>query len=176
MPRKPAYQLALALVLLAAGIGSGYVMSVRSRTTARTEAAGLKSEVDEMRRILAVSLLKQASPSERLLGVSWSARIDRPGDEIIRALLDTLNYDSNVSVRLAAVDALYLFYGRPEVKEGLIDSLARQSSPLVQMSLINLLVEIRERRAAEALERLIRDEKLNPKVKKRAELGLVLLS
>jgi hypothetical protein len=176
MPRKPAYQIALALVLMAAGLGSGYLMSVRSRTTARTEVAGLKSEVDEMRRIVAVSLLKQASPSERLLGVSWSARIDRPGDEIIRALLDTLNHDSNVNVRLAAVDALYLFYNHPEVKEGLIDALARQNSALVQMSLINLLVEIRERRAVEALERLIQDKKLNPKVKKRAELGLVQLS
>ena len=176
MPRKPAYQIALALVLMAAGLGGGYLMSVRSRSTARTEVAGLRNEVDEMRRMVAVSLLKQASPSERLLGVSWSARIDQPGGEIIRTLLDTLNHDPNVNVRLAAADALYLFYSRPEVKAGLVDSLARQTSPLVQMSLINLLVEIRERRAVEALRQLVRDEKLNPKVKKRAELGLVQLS
>jgi HEAT repeats/Putative zinc-finger len=176
MPRKPVYQLALSLVLIAAGLSSGYLLSVRPRSAARTEVASLKGEVDDMRRIVAVSLLKQPSPSERLMGVSWSARIDRPGDEIIQALLETLNNDPNVNVRLASVDALYLFYDHPEVKEGLIDALARQTSPLVQMSLINLLVEIRERRAAEALERLIQDEKLNPKVKKRAELGLVQLS
>jgi Putative zinc-finger/HEAT repeats len=176
MPRSPAYQIALALFLMAAGLGSGYFLSVRSRSTARTEVANLRGEVDEMRRIVAVSLLKQASPSERLLGVSWTARIDQPGDEIIRTLLDTLNHDSNVNVRLAAVDALYLFYDHPEVKTGLVDSLAGQSSPLVQMSLINLLVEIRERRAVEALQRLILDEKLNPKVKERAEKGLVQLS
>ena len=176
MPKRPAYQLALSLALIAAGLGSGYLLSVRPRSAARTEVAGLKGEVDDMRRIVAVSLLKQASPSERLMGVSWSARIDRPGDEIIQTLLETLNNDPNVNVRLAAVDALYLFYDHPEVKEGLLGSLAGQTSPLVQMSLINLLVEIRERRAAEALERLIQDEKLNPKVKKRAELGLVQLS
>jgi HEAT repeat protein len=161
---------------MAAGLGSGYLLNLRSRTTARTEVAGLRDEVDEMKRLVAVSLLKQASPSERLLGVSWSARIDRPGDEIIQALLDTLNHDSNVNVRLAAADALYLFYNHAEVKEGLVDSLARQTSPLVQMSLINLLVEIRERRAVEALRQLVQEEKLNPKVKKRAELGLVQLS
>lgn len=176
MPRRPAYQLALSLVLIAAGLGSGYLLSVRPRSAARTEVASLKGEVDDMRRIVAVSLLKQSSPSERLMGVSWSARVDRPGDEIIQALLQTLNNDPNVNVRLASVDALYLFYDHPEVKEGLIDSLSRQTSPLVQMSLIDLLVEIRERRAAEALERLIQDDKLNPKVKKRAELGLVQLS
>jgi hypothetical protein len=176
MPGRPAYQIALSLILIAAGLGGGFLLSVRSRSAARTEVTGLRGEVDDMRRIVAVSLLKQASPSERLMGVSWSARIDRPGDEIIQTLLETLNRDPNVNVRLAAVDALYLFYDHPEVKEGLLDSLARQTSPLVQLSLINLLVEIRERRAVEALERLIQDEKLNPKVKKRAELGLTQLS
>lgn len=176
MPKRPAYQLAISLVLIAAGLGSGYLLSVRPRSAARTEVASLKGEVDDMRRIVAVSLLKQASPSDRLMGVSWSARIDRPGDELIQTLLETLNHDPSVNVRLAAIDALYLFYDHPEVKEGLINSLAGQTSPLVQVSLINLLVEIRERKAVEALERLIQDEKLNPKVKKRAELGLVQLS
>jgi len=176
IPRRPVYQLALSLVLIAAGLGGGFLLSVRSRSAARTEVAGLKGEVDDMRRIVAVSLLKQASPSERLMGVSWSVRIDRPGDEIIQTLLETLNRDPNVNVRLAAVDALYLFYDHPEVKEGLIHSLAGQTSPLVQLSLINLLVEIRERRAVEALERLIQDQNLNPKVKKRAEMGLTQLS
>jgi len=175
-PARPAYQVALSLLLIAAGLGSGYFLSMRSRSAARTEVAGLKGEVDDMRRIVAVSLLKQASPSDRLMGVSWSARIDRPGDEIIQALLETLNNDPNVNVRLAAVDALYLFYDHPEVKGGLIRSLSGQTSPLVQLSLINLLVEIRERRAVEALKRLIQDQDLNPKVKKRAEMGLVQLS
>jgi hypothetical protein len=176
MPRRPAYQLALALVLIIAGLGSGYLLNVRSRSSARTEVAGLRQEIDEMRRTVAVSLLKQASPSERLMGVSWSAQLERPGDEIIGALLEILDYDRNVNVRLAAIDALYLFSDHPEVKEGLVRSLARQTSPLIQLSLIDLLVGIRERKAAEALGRLIQDEKLNPKVKKRAELGLAQLS
>ncbi len=176
MPRRPAYQLALAFGLIIAGLGSGYFLNVRSRSNARFEVATLKQEVDEMRRTVAVSLLKQASPSERLMGVSWSSRIDQPGGEIITALLETLDHDSNVNVRLAAVDALYLFYGHREVKDGLVRSLAGQTSPLVQLALIDLLVGIRERRAAEALEGLIQDHKLNPKVKKRAELGLVQLS
>lgn len=176
IPRKPAFQMGLALVLVAAGLGGGLLLGLRPRSAARAEVAGLKGEVDEMRRIAAISLLRQASPSERLMGVSWSARIDRPGEEIIAALFETLNGDPNVNVRLAAADALYLFHDHPGVKKGLTDSLARQTSPLVQLSVINLLVEIRERRAVEALETLIRDKRLNPKVKKRAELGLVQLS
>jgi hypothetical protein len=176
MPRRPAYQLALAFALIIAGLGSGYLLNIGPRSSARTEVAGLKQQVDEMRRTVAVSMLKQASPSERLMGVSWSSRLDRPGDEIIAALLETLDHDSNVNVRLAAIDALYLFYDHPEVKDGLVHSLAQQTSPLVQLSLIDLLVGIRERRAVKALGLLIQDHKINPKVKKRAELGLAQLS
>ena len=176
LPKRPAYQFALAFVLIIAGLGSGYLLNVRGRSAARTEMASLRQEMEEMRRTVAVSLLKQASPSERLLGVSWSARIDRPGDEIIASLLEILDHDRNVNVRLAAVDALYLFSDHPAVKNGLVHSLSRQTSPLVQLSLIDLLVGIREKKAAEALGRLVQDEKLNPKVKERAELGLAQLS
>jgi hypothetical protein len=175
MPRQPVYQFALSLVLLVAGLGAGYLLN-GSRPAAKNEIAALHSEVTDMRRAVAISMLKQASPSERLMGVSWSSRLESPDEKILQALLDTLNHDSNVSVRLAAIDALYLFYDNPHVKAGLIESLAGQTSPLVQISLINLLVEIRERRAVEALEQLIQDRKLNPRVRERAEMVLAKLT
>jgi hypothetical protein len=175
MPRQPVYQFALSLLLLAAGLGIGFMLN-GSRPEAKTEIAGLQSEITEMRSAVALSMLKQASPSERLMGVSWSSRLESPDEKILQALLETLNHDPNVSVRLAAIDALYLFYDIPHVKAGLIKSLAGQTSPLVQISLINLLVEIRERRAVEALEQLIQEQKLNPRVRQRAELVLAKLT
>lgn len=175
MPRQPVYQFGLSLFLLAAGLGAGYLLN-GSRPAAKSEIAGLQSEITDMRQTVAVSMLKQASPSERLMGVSWSSRLESPDEKTLQALLETLNHDPNVSVRLAAVDALYLFYDHPRVKAGLIESLAGQTSPLVQISLINLLVEIRERRAVEALEHLIQDQKLNPRVRERAETVLAKLT
>jgi len=175
MPRRPVYQFALSLVLLAVGLGGGYWMS-SSRPGVKKEIATLKHEVNDMHGMVAVSLLKQASPSDRLMGVSWSSRISSPSEKILQTLLEALNFDPNVNVRLASVDALYLFYDYPGVKEGLVNALTKQSSPLVQIALINLLVEIRERRAIDALRQLIQNEKLNSRVKKRAELGLAQLS
>ncbi len=174
MPRRPAYQLALSLVLIAAGLATGYLLNGR-RPALENEMTFLRAEVRDMRQTVAMSMLKQASPSERLMGVSWSAQIEQPDERILQALLETLDDDPNINVRLAAIDALYLFYDHPRVKSGLSVSLARQTSPLVQLALIDLLVEIRERRAAEALRTLIQDEKLNPEVKKRAEIGLARL-
>jgi hypothetical protein len=174
-PGRPAYQLALSLALVGLGLAGGYLLSGR-RPDMRNEVAGLRQEVRDIRQITAVSLLNQSSPSERLKGVSWSAQLSQPGEKILLTLLDTVNNDPNINVRLAAVDALYLFYDHPQVKEGLVNSLGRQTSPLVQLSLIDLLVGIRERRAADALRQLIRDEKLDPEVKKRAEIGLSQLT
>jgi HEAT repeat protein len=90
----------------------------------------------------------------------------------LAALVSTLNSDPSPNVRLAAVEALYLFRNQPGVKESLVESLAAQSSPLVQVALIDLLVEIREQRASEALKTLIKNEKLDPDVKKLAEQGI----
>jgi HEAT repeat protein len=87
-------------------------------------------------------------------------------------LLRTLDEDPSLNVRLAAVDALYLFSGQPGVREGIVASLSKQTSPILQMALIDLLVEIRETRAVAALKSLVGNDKSNPDVRKRAELGI----
>ena len=125
-----------------------------------------------MRQTAALSLLSQPSASDRLQGISYSTAVHNPNVKTLAALVNTLNNDPNPNVRLAAVEALYLFRNQPGVKESLLDSLAVQSSPLVQVALIDLLVEIREQRAAEALKALIKNAKLDPDVKKLAEQGI----
>jgi HEAT repeat protein len=125
-----------------------------------------------MRQTIAISLLSQPSASERLQGVSYSAAVRNPSAKTLTALVNILNTDPNPNVRLAAVEALYLFRNQPGVKDSLVNALAVQDSALVQVSLIDLLVEIREQRASEALKALIKNEKLNPDVKKLAEQGI----
>lgn len=173
-PRRPAYQLSLALVFLAFGLTAGYVL--RPSGPNRQAITTLRQEVHSMRQTLAVTLLKQPSPGERLKGIGLSSETQHPEEGLLEALVQTLDSDPNVNVRLAAVDALYLFAENPKVKAELILSLTRQTSPLVQVALVDLLVSLRERRAAAALQQLIRDENLNPEVKLRAEQGLAVLS
>jgi len=62
------------------------------------------------------------------------------------------------------------------VKDRIVQSLAGQESPLVQVALIDLLVGIREKRAVDAFKTLIQNEKLNPDVKKKAEFAIKQLS
>ncbi len=173
-PRRPVFQFTLALMLLGVGLTLGYFFT--SGVHSRTEVAQLRQEIQSVRQSLAVSLLDQPSAVERLRGVNWSARLEHPNQETLQALLSTLNRDPNVNVRLAAVDALYLFYNYPVVREGLLHSFSKQTSPLVQVALIDLIIEMRERRAIESLKQLIKENTLNPDVKQRAEQGIQLLS
>lgn len=173
-PMRPAFQALTALVLLMGGLTLGYLLNSNGQNT--TEVNQLHQELQGMRQTLAVSLLNKTSPSERLKGVSLSYDMKQPDKITLEALLDTLNNDSNVNVRLSAADALYLFYDNPTVKQGIIQSLSNQSSPLVQIALIDVIINMRERRAIEAFKQLIQDEKLNPDVKHRAEQGIQQLN
>lgn len=173
-PKRPAYQFSIALVFLIVGVAAGIFLSSSGQNG--TQLAMLQHEVQDMQQSLAISLLDRPSASERLQGVSISSRMANPNSKTLEALLYTLDNDKNVNVRLAAVDALYLFYDYPGVMEGLLQSLKNQPSPLVQVALIDLIVNVRERQAVDALRVLLEDEKLNPDVKEYAERGLQQLS
>jgi hypothetical protein len=173
-PRRPIFQLAAVMVFLIMGFSIGYFM--RHNNNQNTlEITRLHQENQSFRQQLTVSLLNQSSPSQRLKGLMWSRQLENPADETLDTLLDTLNHDPNVNVRLTAVDALYLFSDHPKVKQGLVQSLQKQTSPLVQIALIDLLVEMREKQAIKSLKQLLEKNKLNPEVKERAQLSLKLL-
>lgn len=170
---RPALAMGLAGILFASGLGAGLL--VDGGRGAGGEMAALAREVQDMRQQIALTLLDRPSASDRLQGVSYAGRLERPEPRTLDALFTTLNEDGSVNVRLAAVDAIYLFRDRPGVKDKLVETLSRQTSPLVQVALIDLLVEIRERRAADALRTLIKDGGIDPAVRTRAEQGLKAL-
>ncbi len=167
---RPAYQLALGFIPLFIGLMLGYILFSGGQN------AELYREVQDMRQMLAVSLLDQRSPTERLRGVNLSYGLENPDSRTIEALLNTLNNDPSINVRLAAVDALYLFYESPSVREGIIQSLTQQNSPFIQVALVDLLVSVQERQALESFKKLIKANQLDPKVKQKLEQGIKELS
>ena len=168
---RPAYQLALGFIPLFIGLTLGYIFFSGSQN-AGSQSADLRREVQDMRQMLAVSLLDQRSTTERLRGVNLSYSLENPDSRTINALLDTLNNDPSINVRLAAVDALYLFYDSPSVREGVIQSLTQQNSPFLQVALVDLLVSVQERQALESFKTLIEANQLDPKVKQKLEQGI----
>ena len=168
--RRPAFAASFSAFLLLLGVIAGWFLT--GAGPGGEKYASLSREVQDMRQQVALSLLSKPSASDRIQGVSYSAEVKNPNDTTLAALFKAVDSDPNPNVRLAAVDALYLFRDRPGVRETLVKSLAAQSYPLVQVALIDFLVEVRETRAIEALKKLIDAGELTPEVKKRAEQGL----
>src|SRR5205085_12402481 len=133
------------------------------------EVAQLRGELYNMRQLVTLSLLQQQSAGDRLQGVNWSYRVEQPDTAVLAALLTTVNHDPNVNVRLAAVDALRNFSDSAVARKGLMQALGKQSSPLVQIAILDQLVELRERSAAAPVKLLLSGENLNSEVKQRAE-------
>ena len=169
-PKQPAFQMGISLLLMVSGLMAG--LSIKNGEFSREEFAEMKDEIRETRQLVTLSLLNQSSAIERLHGLSMSSYVKDPDEQFFSLLLVTLNSDPNINVRLAAVNALRTFCDNPWVRTELANSLPNQTSPLVQISLIDLLVEVREQGALAVLRALIDDQKSIEEVKKRAKWGI----
>ncbi len=171
--RLQIFQLGLTSASLIFGIAVGYY--IRPSTVPNTELAELRKELYQTRQMVALSLMQQQAATDRLKGISWSYHLQQPSAELLRALLDRLMHDASVNVRLATVDALRQFGDQPAVRRGVVEAMARQQSPMVAISLIDLAVDLREKEAIAALRQLTQDQKLDQAVRERAEKSLMEL-
>jgi len=164
------WQMAAAAALLTVGLGIGYV--ARGNGQAPAEVSQLREEVANMRQLVALSLMQQQSASDRLRGVSWAYRAEPSDREVLGALVSAVNHDANVNVRLAAVDALRRFSASPETGRAALQSLSKQTTPIVQVALIDLLVDLKDPEAAPELRRLSGNETANEGVRQKAQWAL----
>jgi hypothetical protein len=162
-PRQPLLQAGLAAALVLAGVLIGQQLP----SPVDAEVAALRGEV----RTVGLALLDHQSASERLLGVEWSRRT-APTPEIVDALLERVQYDSNLSVRLAAVDALRTGLDRPGVSSGLALALARQESPLMQVALTDALLAAGSGPGVEAVRGVLSRDELDPSVREYVQRAL----
>ena len=167
--------MAISFALLGMGVGVGYEIrpeKKEAQPVAGSEVAQLRGEVSNMRQMVALSLMQQQSAGERLRGVSWAYRVESSDTEVLSALLSTVNNDASVNVRLAAVDALHAFGASPVTRTAMVQSIRKQTSPLVQIALIDLLVDLKVTDAATELKRFGSDDTVDASVRERAKWAL----
>ncbi|MDJ0838065.1 MAG: HEAT repeat domain-containing protein [Acidobacteriota bacterium] len=160
-------------VLAAATLMLGLLLGGRAGGPRAGDMDNLRNDLSEMTRLVSLSLMEKESAADRLNGVRYVSRLEKPDNRVLDTLLRILENDSSVNVRLSAAEALYHLRDLPEVRSGLVLSLSRQDSALVQSALIDCLVAINTPDAAESLEELIADRETDPLVKEKAELGLM---
>ena len=165
-------RLALMTILLVISFSAGYLIQQPNQTKSITE---LTNQVSELKEMMMLSLLEKESATERLRAVSLTNDMNQASQKVTAALLQTLNSDENVNVRLAALEALKPYAQESKVREGLIKSITLQQSPLVQMSLAELMVAIQEKKSVSELKKLLESERVPKEVKKKISESIDVL-
>lgn len=132
----------------------------------------LREEVRSLSHLVALSLLRNESASDRLQGVSYSRQSSATDPRVLAALLEAANRDANDNVRLAAIDALKPLLGRREVRDRLLQGFDGQRSPLVQIALVDAIATSTLGEAESLLRSLLARPSLDPAVRQRLEADL----
>jgi hypothetical protein len=142
----PIWRVAAALILLGSGIGIGTALKSRPapETSTNETLVALRQEVKEMKEEVMLNMIDDESASQRMKAVSYAEQMASPDQQVIDVLINTLNQDKNVNVRLAALYSLQRFSDRRAVRDSLVSSLRIQKEPIIQVVLINLLAEKRD--------------------------------
>lgn len=170
------YNIAASVILFVSGLLAGYLLwSKKTLVQQPSEITELRNEVKEMKKAVMFNLLDNASASERIKAVGYVEEIKRPDNKVIQALLQTINHDENVNVRLAALYSVAKFSDMQIVKDSLVVSLPLQKDPIIQIVMINILTEQKESRAKKAIHDILRNENTVEQVKEVAKKGLKYL-
>jgi hypothetical protein len=177
---SPVWKVAAAVILLFGGIGIGALISSRRVSNPNTpntpeQLVAMQKEIKEMKEVLMFSLIDDESASQRIKAVSYAEEMSNPDQKVIAALVSTLNHDKNVNVRLAALYSLGSWADNRMVRDSLVASLSRQTEPLIQVMLINLLAEKKDSRIVAPIQEILSNKKTLPVVKDAAEKSLKTL-
>ncbi|HEX8426550.1 HEAT repeat domain-containing protein [Hymenobacter sp.] len=162
-------RIAASIALLAVGALLGLLL----RPAGSPELAARQADPGEtLAAHLTTASSQPATASNRIQMVTEAPAVVQPGDPAVQVLINTLNADPNPNVRLAACEALYTLRADPRVGPALVQALPNQTDPNVQITLIELLVALRDKRAVPTLERLSRQPNALPAVRQQAASGL----
>lgn len=135
----------------------------------------LQNEMNDMKKMVMLTMMEKQSPTERIKAVHMVEQLPDIDSKIIHALLKTLNEDVNDNVRLVALETLKQYANYAEVREGLILSIATQESPLLQLALAEVMVELQEKRAVPHFKEMLQDQSLNYTVRNKVNESLKTL-
>ncbi len=170
LPANPFAQLAATALLVAcAVIGTLLVQTRRERDA---DLTALRRQVDAVTRLVAYTALDRQPASGRVQAVLAT---DTDTDTGLAELLGAVAQDPNINVRISALESLYPHATVPAVRSGVLAALTRETSPIVQVAMIDFLANAKATEAQTHFELLAHDPSVNSTVRAAASNGLVQL-
>jgi hypothetical protein len=164
---QPRWPMAYNIAIMVIGLSAGFWFLNGRKNADDAKLKTLASEVHELKQSVMLSLLENPSASERIRGVSYTSEIKHADKEVIDALFATLNNDPNVNVRLSTLDALTGLANHPEVRQGLVQSITQQDSPLLQSAIADVMLKLQEKSAVGSFRQLLKQKGLDQGVKQK---------
>ncbi|MEM8528396.1 MAG: HEAT repeat domain-containing protein [Bacteroidota bacterium] len=141
----------------------------------RPQINQLAKELRETKEMMLLTMLEKESTTERIKAVNLTKDLGEVSDQVTDALFETLNKDHNVNVRLVTLDALLPYTNHPKVREGLVQSIQYQDSPLVQIAIAEVMVALQEKSSVDELQDLLSQEEMPIEVKEKIEESIEIL-
>ncbi len=151
-----------------------YLHLLNNQSSIEAERLAIKDQ--QIQALTVLSLLDMPSVNKRLMAVNLASMSEQPDAAIVDAMLATLQQDSNINVRLEALDVLAAYASNLDqddaIRAGLVNSINYQESPMVQIALANLMLQLNEKQAVEPIQQLLKQPELIEPV--RAQLNQTL--
>ncbi len=139
-----------------------YLHLLNNQSTLEAERIAIKDQ--QIQALTVLSLLDMPSVNKRLMAVNLASMNENPNESIVDALLATLKQDSNINVRLEALEVLAAYANNnrqdAEIRADLVSSINYQDSPMVQIALANLMLQLNEKQAVEPIQQLLKQPEL----------------
>ncbi|WP_235299510.1 HEAT repeat domain-containing protein [Portibacter marinus] len=117
-------------------------------------------------------VLTSNSSMSRLEDISEMKNAPKLDKKIIEALNRALLNDPNVNVRLSAIEAMLHYADNPKVRENLIKAIPYQTSPIIQMTLAEVMISLDESESKDEWLQLFRSDRLEDGFKEQLEEAL----
>ena len=149
------------VLLISAFLAGRYIQKNESQV----QLVEVQTEALAYKEAALFSLLENESASQRIRGVELIKEFEKPDEQIVAALGEKMLTDENTNVRLTALEALSSFSYSDQVKDIFIEALKTEQNPSMQVAIIEMLVELQEKKAVEPMKKLLEKEETQPYIK-----------
>lgn len=171
---KSSLRIAASILLFIAGSVFGIIIQNYSFNTSKISE--LESELNNLKQQVIFETLKEQTASEKIMAINYANDKQNLEIGLANLLINILNTDENINVRMAALDALGNFTNDKFIYDNLLSSLKMQDDPRLQIGLINLISTINNDNSKEVIIEFLKQDDINPEVKLYAtELALINL-
>lgn len=157
-----------AFSMMAFGVFVGhYWQLLDQQSSVQAQQVAIKDQ--QIQALTVLSLLDMPSANKRMLAVSLASMNEQPDAMVVNALLNTLKQDKNINVRLEALQVLAKHSSSENVRTGLVQAIDYQKSPMLQIALANLMLDLDEKQAIQPIKEMLEQPDLLQPVKEQLE-------